>query len=375
MNREARRQLPVMPPKPQIFKAPDGKEFTDRAAYKDYMMVTFYSFKNKIDEPSPLIKLPGSIDGQVFDIADCKNSTLVVADHSEQVQIDECHNCRIFIAACASSIFIRNCSSCTFFTACRQLRLRDVSNSTFYIYSMSEVHIEFSNTLRFAPFNAGYPEHAEHLKKANLNPANNLWYDIYDHNDPGKTHGNWALLPEEQYEAPWFPLGTACSIAVPRNAPHLVVTKKEEPGMQSFSMQDILADAEKIAVQVPALPKAVVTDEAGIQQTIQAFIRLTKGSSLNGIVSSDFHLVHPMGQAANAADLEAAAATSPMELVEMGETVLATGKDMAYTTFLVKDPATSSSEQVMVVLYTGVLGKEREAWRLLHAQKTLAFPL
>jgi hypothetical protein len=145
--------------------------------------------------------------------------------------------------------------------------------------------------------------------------------------------------------------------------------------MQSFSMQDILADAEKIAVQVPALPKAVVTDEAGIQQTIQAFIRLTKGSSLNGIVSSDFHLVHPMGQAANAADLEAAAATSPMELVEMGETVLATGKDMAYTTFLVKDPATSSSEQVMVVLYTGVLGKEREAWRLLHAQKTLAFPL
>eukprot|EP01031_Cornospumella_fuschlensis_P038234 gene38234-46460_t len=127
-----------MAPKPQVFKAPDGKEFSDRGEWRKYMYANFFSFKNKVDEAAPLIKSPGSVDGQIFDISDCKNSTLVVLDHTEQVQIDECHNCRIFIAACTSSIFIRNCSNCTFYTACRQLRLREVTQSVLYVFSMSE---------------------------------------------------------------------------------------------------------------------------------------------------------------------------------------------------------------------------------------------
>jgi len=168
-----------MPPKPQTFKTPDGKEFSSRAEWRDYMMLTFYSFKNKKDEPVPLIKLPNTIDGQMFDIADCENSTLVVLDHCEQVQIDQVKNSRIFIGACESSMFIRNCDNCTFYTACRQLRLREVTNSTFYIFSQAEVHIEYSSALKFAPFNGGYPEQAAHFAKAKLKGDHNLWYDIF----------------------------------------------------------------------------------------------------------------------------------------------------------------------------------------------------
>jgi hypothetical protein len=39
-----------MPPKPMTFKTPDGKEFATRAEWRDYMMSTFYSFKNKSGE-------------------------------------------------------------------------------------------------------------------------------------------------------------------------------------------------------------------------------------------------------------------------------------------------------------------------------------
>ena len=158
------------------------------------MMLTFYSFKGKVNET--LMKNPGDIDGQMFSIEDCDGSTLVIMDQTEQVQIDQVKNCKIFIGACQSSIFIRNCENCVFYTCCRQLRLREVTNSTFYILSMAEVHIEYSNTVRFAPFNGGYPEHARHLTSANLDAKHNLWYDIFDHNDPGKTRENWSLLPE-----------------------------------------------------------------------------------------------------------------------------------------------------------------------------------
>ena len=41
-----------------------GKEFNTRAEWRDYMVLNFYSFKNKIGEAETLIKPPGSIDGQ-----------------------------------------------------------------------------------------------------------------------------------------------------------------------------------------------------------------------------------------------------------------------------------------------------------------------
>lgn len=220
-------------------------------------MATFYSYKNMNNLTEPLIKKPGEIDGQMFDIGDCANSTLIIMDNCEQVQIDQVKNCRIFIGACASSIFIRNCENCVFYTSCRQLRLREVLNSTFYIYSMSEVHIEESTSLQFAPFNGGYPEHSKHLQAANLDPLHNLWYDIFDHNDPGKSKKNWKLLPVDEYEMPWFPAGVPCELAVQLTAPGSVTRDDQGPGAaasteQAFSIQQMIADAE--AMNAPPVP-------------------------------------------------------------------------------------------------------------------------
>lgn len=232
------------------FKTPDGKEFTVKSEWRDYMMATFYSFKNRSNEAEPLIKKPGDVDGQTFDIGDCDNVTIVLMDACEQVQIDNVKNSRIFIGACASSIFIRNCENCTFYTACRQLRLREVTNSNFYIYSMAEVHIEYSNTLKFAPFNGGYPEQAAHLKSVSLDTTNNLWYDIFDHNDPAKSHENWSLLPEAEYEAAWYPAGE-CTPAIPKTKPGSVV-RVEDTSMATFSATQLAAGDGKDVVPAAA---------------------------------------------------------------------------------------------------------------------------
>ena len=243
-----------MPPKVFTYKTPDGKEFTSKAEYRDYMMANFFSFKEKKNEPNPLMKVPGDIDGQVFDIADCENSTLVVMDKTEQVQIDNCKNCRIFIGACSSSIFARNCENCVFYTVCRQLRLREVTQSTFYIYSQAEVHIEFSNTLRFAPFNGGYPMQGTHMQQLSLPLDHNLWYDIFDHNDQAKTRVNWSLLPIEEYEQPWFPMGV-CEPAIKLTAVGSVQRDDGQVG-QSFGVDQMIADSKKNTP--PALPPASI---------------------------------------------------------------------------------------------------------------------
>ena len=91
-----------------VFKTPDGKEFNTRAEWRDYMMKTFYSFNEKRNIAEPLVKRPGDISGQIFDIGDCENSVMVVMDHCEQVQIDVVKNCRIFIGNfCFESRYLR----------------------------------------------------------------------------------------------------------------------------------------------------------------------------------------------------------------------------------------------------------------------------
>jgi hypothetical protein len=225
-------------------RCPDGKEFTSKKEWREYMVSVFYSFKNKKDEPTPLVKLPGEIDGQIFEIAECTNTTMVVMDNSEQVQIDNCSGCRVFIAACSSSVFIRNCKNCVFYVCCQQLRVTETEDSALYVLSIAEVHIEICHGLSFAPFNGSYPQHGEHLRKANLNPLNNLWYDIYDHSDTAKTNENWRLLPESDYEQPWFPAGSECEYFVPKVKVGSVVKIQDNGNMQSFGVDQLKKDAE-----------------------------------------------------------------------------------------------------------------------------------
>ena len=168
------------------FTAPDGTSFDSKPAYRDYMMANYYSVRNKSN--LEIMKMPGDIDGQVFEIGDCENVVVVIMDHISQLNIDNCCNSKFFIGACAGSIFIRNCSNTTLYSCCQQLRLRDCVNSQFFTFSGSEVHIELSSACRFGPFHGGYPEHEDQLGKAGLDPeGHSLWYQIFDHNDPYKT--------------------------------------------------------------------------------------------------------------------------------------------------------------------------------------------
>ena len=65
------------------FRAPDGASFATKKEYRKYMVDNFFSFKDKSGET--LMKKPGEINGQSFDIRDVKDCTLMVLDHSAQI--------------------------------------------------------------------------------------------------------------------------------------------------------------------------------------------------------------------------------------------------------------------------------------------------
>ena len=81
-----------------------------------------------------------------------------------------------------------------------------------------------------------------------------------DHNDPAKTRANWSLLPESEYEAPWFPIGE-CAPAVPRTAPGSVHREDLAEGQagsggQAFGVEQMMADAAARAAAPPATAPA-----------------------------------------------------------------------------------------------------------------------
>ena len=51
-----------------VYTATDGTQFETKREYAKYEMATQYTFKDKVGEK--LMKLPGSIQGQPFDVAD-----------------------------------------------------------------------------------------------------------------------------------------------------------------------------------------------------------------------------------------------------------------------------------------------------------------
>lgn len=164
-------------------------------------------------------------------------------DYTEQVQIDNLDNCRVFIGACSSVIYVRNCKKCSFYTCSKQLRLREVSDSVFHVFTQSQIHIELSQGVRFGPFLGGYTEQKNHFERAGFDVHANMWYDVYDHNDSQKSGSNWSLLAptEKLYHEAWFPVGE-CETFIPLNEPSTQATKESGQTGESYGLDHMIAD-------------------------------------------------------------------------------------------------------------------------------------
>jgi len=154
-----------------------------------------YVFSKKTGEV--LVKEEGTIDGQQFNIEECKDCDIFLFDVIATAFIDECENCRIFVGPVESSIFVRNCTNCDFVIACQQFRSRDCKDCKFALLSTTEPVVETSSNMQFACFDFTYFSLAKQLQAAGLTVWNNKWSMVYDFNkNPDRP--NWSLLPQEQ---------------------------------------------------------------------------------------------------------------------------------------------------------------------------------
>mmetsp|Transcript_18872 Transcript_18872/g.38405 ORF Transcript_18872/g.38405 Transcript_18872/m.38405 type:complete len:434 (+) Transcript_18872:53-1354(+) len=189
----------------------DGSELFPKKKKLNYKDFQFMNEKGKV-----LIKEPGSVNGQPFNIGDCEDCDIYICDYIAQVQIDECKNCRIFIGPTEASIFIRNCTGCKCIMACRQYRARECVDCDTLLYASTAPVVEESKRMRFGCFRFFYFNLAQQLAEVKLSVFDNKWSEIYDFTP---ADGNWSFLP----------LDTKCAdLMKPLSAVSSVTTKEEE---------------------------------------------------------------------------------------------------------------------------------------------------
>jgi len=79
------------------FTASDGTNFSDRRAYRKYEFELSFTFRAKsgtAEAPLVLVKEPGSIGGQPFELENLEHCEVLLLDHTEAIQCDNLTNCR-----------------------------------------------------------------------------------------------------------------------------------------------------------------------------------------------------------------------------------------------------------------------------------------
>ena len=121
--------------------------------------------------------------------------------------------------------------------------------------------------------------------RVGMTSANNLWYDIFDHNDPDKNADHWSLLPSSEYGDSWWPAGGAAGTPyVPITAAGTVQRIGEEGSNKdasqagkAFSIQQMKADAATAAME--AMNKAV--EELNMEAALLIMSAIGKGIDLS----------------------------------------------------------------------------------------------
>jgi hypothetical protein len=226
-------------------------------------------------------------------------------------------------------------------------------------------------------------------------------YDIFDHNDPNKTHENWSLLPESEYEEPWFPAGEPCVPAVPRTKAGSVPRPELDTNQvgQAFGVQQMIDDAAKLAAAPPPLPSPkkvvetpvalppkvetpvvlsppkvdtppplpsanieepaiILSDEEKVVAVMKSFV---SGNDISSITSSNFSYIQPTSLSVKPEEI----VSCNNEIWNIEQLLVGSSGTSAWSMFWVNGDGCFK--------VTGIFEKAScGSWKLIHAHRSLA---
>jgi len=179
--------------KPVMYTGPMGEPY----ASKQELIAQALTFEGKTGET--LARAPGSISGNPFFIKKLKSCKVVLADHTEQVLIDDLEECQVLIGVSCSTVWVRNCKNCQFNVACHQLRVSSSSHCDFTLFSAMGPILDCSHHIDVRPFQHQYALQYRQFKAAGIDQTQNNWNKVEDQDaaNPAVPYPRFTVKREE----------------------------------------------------------------------------------------------------------------------------------------------------------------------------------
>lgn len=178
---------------PIKYTGPTGQPYTS----KQDLITNALTFEGQ--NGLTLVRAPGTICGNPFFLKSLKKCKVVLADHTEQVLIDDLEECQVLIGVSCSTVWVRNCKNCQFNVACQQLRVSSSSHCDFTLFSAMAPILDGSHHIDVRPFQHTYALQYKHFKAADIDKTQNNWSKIEDQDavNPAVPYPRFTIKKEE----------------------------------------------------------------------------------------------------------------------------------------------------------------------------------
>ena len=121
----------------------NSRETSLEYSIEDYTLLMFAKNKQKLKREDfvfengwfeTIVKMPGSLHMQQFQISDCEECEVFIFDASAGVFVDDCKYCTIFVGPSESSLFLRDCHYLNVICLTQQFRVRDCTNCNIWLW-------------------------------------------------------------------------------------------------------------------------------------------------------------------------------------------------------------------------------------------------
>lgn len=160
-------------------------------------VLSFYGIKDQHD--CTLVRYSQDLEDREFMLTNLSNCKIYLKGMCRALYVNKLRNCLVCTGPVTGSVLIDDVEGSTLMLASQQIRIHSTKNTDFYLRVRSRPIVEYTSSVRFAPFAFRYPGIEDALQAANLQEETGEWENVDDFRWLRAVQSpNWSILPPSE---------------------------------------------------------------------------------------------------------------------------------------------------------------------------------
>lgn len=129
-------------------------------------VLSFYGIKDQHD--CTLVRYSQDLEDREFMLTNLSNCKVYLKGKCRALYVNKLRNCQVYTGPVTASVLIDDVEDSTLMLASQQIRIHSTKNTDFYLRVRSRPIVEYTSSVRFAPYAFHYPRIEDALQAANL---------------------------------------------------------------------------------------------------------------------------------------------------------------------------------------------------------------